>query len=270
MIIQVPMQVDDTATFYTRVEAYLKSVDSDFNVSSDADALKLELKRLPLILGDPAGRSVLDLTCGDGTQALALASLGWKVTGLDLTHTFLNITQARAAQQGLSLRLKHHDARTPLPADLVDQFDVSISCMALDNIIEEDGFSQALTNLYCALKPGGLCYIRLRHMDFVLDDPSRYDFSWERQLTNGRLIRLEDWLPLDDGTLVNSYLFVLEDHTRDYPYETTVFSYRRRALRKAELLARLEQTGFGEVTLLPLEAPWFPYEVTARRKANQK
>jgi SAM-dependent methyltransferase len=264
MLIQVPMQIDDTATFYTRVDAFLRSVDPDYEAGEVAASHQREREVLPPILGESNGRSILDLTCGSGAQALALAALGWQVTGLDLTPAYLNIARACAAQSGISLRLEQHDARVPLPTGLVGQFDVSLSCMALDNIIEEDGFTQALANLYCALKPGGLCYIRLRHMDFVLDEPSRYDFSWERELPNGRLIRLEDWLPLDDGTLINSYLFVLENHSRSYPYETTVFSYRRRALRKAELLTRLEQAGFVDMKLLPLEAPWHPYAVTMR------
>jgi SAM-dependent methyltransferase len=265
MFIQVPMQIDDAATFYTRVDAYLKSVDPDYEAGEAADSHQQEREMLPPILGNPSGRSVLDLTCGAGAQTLALASLGWKVTGLDLTSVHLDIARTRAAQSGVSLTLEQHDARTPLPVEMLGQFDVSISCMALDNIIEEEGFAQALANLYCALKPGGQCYIRLRDMDFILDEPSRYDFSWEHQLPDGRLIRLEDWLPLDDGTLINSYLFVLEDHRRKYAYETTVFSYRRRALRKMDLFAHLEKAGFGEVKLLPQKAPWFPYEATARR-----
>jgi SAM-dependent methyltransferase len=265
MLIQVPIQIDDAATFYTRVDAYLKTVDPGYEARDMAASFQQECETLPPILGEPDDRSALDLTCGTGAQALALASLGWQVTGLDLTPAYLAIARARAAQLSVSLRLEQHDARTPLPSGLVGQFDVSISCMALDNILEEDGLTQALANLYSALKPGGWCYIRLRHMDFILDEPTRYEFSWERPLPNGRLIRLEDWLPLDDGTLVNSYLFVLEDHTRAYPYETTVFSHRRRALRKVELLARLAQTGFVEVKLLPLEAPWYPYAVTMRR-----
>ena len=266
MIMQVPMQVDDAATFYTRVDAYLNAVDPTIEVENQVNAFQEEREALIPILGDSARRSILDLTCGSGTQVVTLASLGWQVTGLDLTPPLLDIARARAEKSGAALHLEQHDARTPLPGGLVEKFDVSISCMALDNILEEDGFTQAIANLYRALKPGGLCYIRLRNLDFVLDDPSRYDFSWERKLPNGRLIRVEDFIPLAAGTLVNSYIFLLEDHSRPgYPYETSVFSYRRRALRKTELLARLTRAGFVDITPLPHEAPWFPYAVTARR-----
>jgi SAM-dependent methyltransferase len=266
MIIQVPMQIDDTATFYTRVDAYLNAVDPTIEAENQANAYQEEREALSPVLGNSAGQSILDLTCGWGTQAVVLASLGWQVTGLDLTPSLLDTARARAEKSGITLRLEQHDARTPIPDSLVAKFDVSISCMALDNILEEDGFTQAIANLYHALKPGGLCYVRLRNLDFILDGPSRYDFSWERKLPNGRLIRVEDFIPLTDGTLVHSYIFLLEDHSRSgYPYETSVFSYRRRALRKPELLTRLAQAGFVEVTPLPNEAPWFPYAVTARR-----
>lgn len=266
MIIQVPMQIEDTATFYTRVDAFLKVVDPTIEVEDQVNSEKEEREALLPIFGAPAGGSVLDLTCGSGNQALALASIGWQVSGLDLTPALLNIARARALKTGVSLRLEQHDARAPLPAGLAGNFDASISCMALDNILEEDGFTQAVANLYDALRPGGLCYIRLRNLDFILDDPTRCEFSWERKLPNGRLIRLEDFIPLADGTLVHSYIFLLEDHSRSgYLFETSVFSYRRRALRKAEVLARLAQAGFVDITPLPHKAPWFPYAVTARR-----
>ena len=69
MIIQVPMQIDEADKFYTRVDAYLQSVDPGSEARIEADAHQEEREILPPILGDPAGRSVLDLTCGPGAQA---------------------------------------------------------------------------------------------------------------------------------------------------------------------------------------------------------
>jgi SAM-dependent methyltransferase len=42
------------------------------------------------VLGDAAGRRVLDIGCGQGTQALALARAGGEVTGLDPSPQLLS------------------------------------------------------------------------------------------------------------------------------------------------------------------------------------
>jgi hypothetical protein len=48
-----------------------------------------------------------------------------------------------------------------------------------------------------------------------------------------------------------------------YQWQTTVFAYRRRALRKVELEALLRAAGFQHVRFLPQDSPWDPYQVVA-------
>jgi hypothetical protein len=147
-----------------------------------------------------------------------------------------------------------------------DKFDVVVSCMALDNILSDDGIHQAVQAMHDVLKPGGRCYLRLRDFDHLLRVRPRYDFREERELPHGRVIRLEDWLYESERHVVNAWIFLREDTRKDgYPWDTVVLAYRRRALRKIELHALLHRAGFDSVTFLPQSSPWDPFEVVAER-----
>jgi hypothetical protein len=63
---------------------------------------------------------------------------------------------------------------------------------------------------------------------------------------------------------VCAYIFLREDtRTAGYRWETTIFRYRRRVLRKRDLEAALLAAGFARVEFLPQPSPWSPYELIA-------
>lgn len=66
---------------------------------------------------------VLDVGCGTGVHALALAQRGWDVTGVDVVDRALSQARARLDKAGVKARIVKADA-TELPAALVgDGFD---------------------------------------------------------------------------------------------------------------------------------------------------
>lgn len=54
--------------------------------------------------GDLPPGAALDLGCGEGADAVWLASLGWRVTGVDISHTALERAARHAAEAGVSGR----------------------------------------------------------------------------------------------------------------------------------------------------------------------
>src|SRR5207247_3017065 len=60
------------------------------------------------------GARVLDVPCGPGRHACALAARGYQVTGVDLSATCLSEARALAAKKGLSVAWEHRDM-TDLP-----------------------------------------------------------------------------------------------------------------------------------------------------------
>jgi len=63
------------------------------------------------LLGLGAGQRVLDLGCGTGRYAVALARLGLEVTGLDLSRTLLSQARETARREDVALSWLERDMR---------------------------------------------------------------------------------------------------------------------------------------------------------------
>lgn len=63
------------------------------------------------VRGRPPG-AALDVACGSGRNALQLASLGWKVTGVDISDVALRLAGEQAARRKLKLELLDADIAT--------------------------------------------------------------------------------------------------------------------------------------------------------------
>ncbi|MFB2923965.1 class I SAM-dependent methyltransferase [Aerosakkonema funiforme] len=85
-----------------------------FNADLDPD-LEQALTKLNLQAG-----TVLDLGTGPGTQAIALAQRGFKVTGTDLSPTAVQKAEEKAKEKGLNIIWKQDDI---LNSKLDEQFD---------------------------------------------------------------------------------------------------------------------------------------------------
>src|SRR3954447_7064995 len=69
---------------------------------------------------------VLDLACGTGRVALALAAAGHRVTGVDAAPAMLALAQAKAAAAGQSVRLvTAHLQALPGP-EMLGQFNLAV------------------------------------------------------------------------------------------------------------------------------------------------
>lgn len=253
------------ADFYAGLADYVRGVDPTWEADNWCAQLVREREWLGSSLGRGDGKRLLDCSCGDGGQAIPLAELDWQVTAADVTVASLARAQGRAREMGLDIAFAELDMRR-LGERFREQFDQVITCMALDNITEDDGILQALCGMREALKPGGGCYVRLRDMDNIMSTRPRYEFREERRLPNGRVIRLEDWIYESQTHVICVYVFLHEDRRREgYAWEVHTLAWRRRALRKAELGDLMAKAGFEEIRFLPQSSPWYPYEVLAVR-----
>ncbi len=97
------------------------------------------------------GGSVLEVAPGPGYFAVELAKLGdYRVTGLDISETFVRIARANAKEAGVPAQFERGDASSMPFEDR--QFDYVVCRAAFKN------FSRplaALNEMYRVLKPGG-------------------------------------------------------------------------------------------------------------------
>jgi ubiquinone/menaquinone biosynthesis C-methylase UbiE len=106
-------------------------------------------------LGLAAGTSVLEVAPGPGYFAIELARLvGYEVTGLDISASFVRIARLNAAEAGVVVDFRHGDAAAmPFAAD---RFDFVFCRAAFKNFAQPVA---ALTEMRRVLKTGGRAVI---------------------------------------------------------------------------------------------------------------
>lgn len=101
------------------------------------------------------GARVLDVGCGGGLLAEALARHGAAVTAIDLAPGMIQTAQLHAAESGLAIDYRVQDAGE-LAAQVPHSFDV-VTCMEmLEHVADPAGFVKILAGL---VRPGGALFV---------------------------------------------------------------------------------------------------------------
>ena len=105
--------------------------------------------------GLPAGAKVLEVAPGPGYLSVEIARLGFQVTALDISRTFVQIGTENARQAGVSVDLRQGDAAV-MPFE-ADSFDLIICQAAFKNFVHP---ASALDEMYRVLRRGGTAVIQ--------------------------------------------------------------------------------------------------------------
>lgn len=100
------------------------------------------------------GRSLVDLACGTGTVAVALAEQGWHVTGVDLSETMLAEARVKQPVDSRAVTWMRQDMR----AFGVEESVSVVTCLydSLNYMLEADDLAQVFHRVHTALQDGGL------------------------------------------------------------------------------------------------------------------
>ena len=100
------------------------------------------------------GVNILDVGCGGGIAAEAMARAGCAVTGIDAAEEAIAVARAHAADSGLAISY-----RTGLADDLLAEgrcFAAITALEIIEHVPDQAGFLATLAGL---LKPGGLLFV---------------------------------------------------------------------------------------------------------------
>lgn len=144
------------------------------NIGPDTDAKNGVIEKL---LRGYQVQTVLDMTCGTGSQVFFLTKHGYQVTGADFSPRLLKIARAKAIQGNIDLTFIDGDMRI-LNAGT---FDAVITIFnAIGHLIKED-FEKSLQNIYKNLKEGGIYVFDIFNLeamtDTVVADFSCYNYD---------------------------------------------------------------------------------------------
>ncbi|MFC0108631.1 class I SAM-dependent DNA methyltransferase [Kibdelosporangium aridum] len=203
-------------------------------------------------------RSLLDCTCGIGTQALPLAQIGFQVTGTDLSERAIERARRAADERGIGIRLHATDVRRVSEA-VHDRFDAVISFdNSLPHLLSDEDLAKALGSIRDCLRPGGVFLASIRDYDALVRDrvtgvmPRIYD-GW---------LSGQAWTWSEDYRTVEITVFVIEGERAE------VLSTTYRALRRHELTDALLAAGFQDIEWQDPETSGFYQPVVTARGAT--
>lgn len=116
-------------------------------------------------LGLAPGASILDVGCGLGNHANALARRGYQVVGLDLSESMLARANDEARDEGISVGFVHGDMRE---IDFESAFDAILCWGTTFGYFDDDANQEVVAKLYRALKPRGLLLLDVVNRDHVI------------------------------------------------------------------------------------------------------
>jgi SAM-dependent methyltransferase len=133
----------------------------------------------------------LEVACGEGSDALHLASLGFDVVAVDVAPAAVEITAQRAASAGLKIRTLEADA-TVLRLRERFQF-IYMGFLALPDQEQRDTLSRLTEHL----EPGGVfLYIGLEEAG----QPDEISVLLEPlEIERSETVRREIWMPNEEG-----------------------------------------------------------------------
>jgi ubiquinone/menaquinone biosynthesis C-methylase UbiE len=113
-----------------------------------------------LTAGLPDRAAVLEVAPGPGYLAVEMARLGFAVTGLDISRTFVGIATENARRAGVHVEVRQGDAAA-LPFD-AESFDLVVCQAAFKNFGQP---AAALNEMHRVLRPGGSAVIHDMNRD---------------------------------------------------------------------------------------------------------
>jgi glycine/sarcosine N-methyltransferase len=234
---------NDTSQFYDAIadDYHLWYRDWD----SELEREGLNLRRYFREFG---ARTILDASCGPGTQAIALATLGFSVTAADPSAGILARARQNAAQYGVEDKIafvqsdfQHLLANVQGPFDVVMTKGSAIPHLLLDEQIEE-----ALLVFHELLRPGGLLLIGMRDFEPLLEDRPRFVPGRVHDEPEEQIISFDVW-DWDDGppTTVTFNRFIVRGSGDTYQVTRRPVVFR--ALTAAEVEVVALEVGFEDV-----------------------
>jgi glycine/sarcosine N-methyltransferase len=209
--------------------------------------LRVEMPFIEAQLASVNAHKVLDVACGTGAHAIALAGDGYEVVGSDLSSGM--IARARQIASDQNAKVRFVVAGFEQTREVVGEGFDAILCLgnSLPHVLTAAALQEALVDWVQCLRPGGILLIQSRNFDNVVRREDRWmePQSHRDGPQEWVFLRFYDFLP--DGLL--SFNVVTLKRGSSASWQQKVSSTLVRPIGRDELLTHLATAGFANVQL---------------------
>lgn len=232
--------INDISHFYDSIADDYHFWFRDWDSQLDREGLNLRR-----FFRDRQVKTVLDASCGIGTQAIALARLGYTVTAADVSPGILERARQNAAQYGVTDRITfvqsdfqnlHNTVTGPFDAVLTKG-------SSIPHLIEDQQIEETLLIFYELLRPGGMLLIGMRDFELLLEDRPRFWPGRVHDEPEEQIITFDIW-DWDDGPPVTVTVNTFIVRGQGTAYRVTKRPVVFRALTPDEVEVVLSEVGF--------------------------
>ena len=253
------MRMDIVQSFYDHLASQYDQLFLDWEAATHEQAVILN--RIIADFGFDTSAHILDCACGIGTQSIGLASLGYPVTGSDISSGALAEAKERADQKNVRIRFEQADFRK-LSSVFSEQFDIVIAMdNALPHMLTSEALDSAVGSIVGQVRTGGLFIASIRDYDSLLETKPPYAPPYIHRTERGQRVSFQTWTWSGDSYRLIQYIIADED-----TLQISRFECEYRAARRDELTELLLKNGCSEVRwMFPQETGFYQPIVTARK-----
>jgi 2-polyprenyl-3-methyl-5-hydroxy-6-metoxy-1,4-benzoquinol methylase len=146
--------------------------------------------------------SVLDLTCGTGSQVFWLVEHGYKVVGSDINQKMLELAKARALKERLDIQFVEGDMRT----SQLGKFDAVITIFNAVGHLTKQDFELAMKNIHSNLNDRGIYIFDIFNLSYLQKDDNITKLTMDEQrVTDDTVAREIQYSTIDAEGVLASY-----------------------------------------------------------------
>jgi glycine/sarcosine N-methyltransferase len=234
--------------------------------------LAAELPFIEATLKEQGAHHVLDVACGTGMHAIALADRGYGVVGADVSEGMIERARANAATAGVTVRFETAGFGE-LGERVGTGFD-ALLCLgnSLPHLLTPADLHAALTQFAGCLLPRGLLLIQNRNFDAVLAGHDRWMEPQSHREGEQEWLFLRFYDFEQDGTLTFNLVTLQREERGRWDQRTT--ATRLWPLRRDDVAEAMGVAGFSEIRFwgdmrgTPFDQDTSPNLVVTARRAN--
>lgn len=212
-------------------------------------------------------KSILDCSCGIGTQSIGLALCGHQVTGTDLSSGAVARARLEAERFGAAAAFHVCDVRE-LSRSLAGIFDVVLSCdNSLPHLLSEQDLETAVHEIVGKTASAGMVIVSTRDYDSILKERPVSTPVGVLKTPEGKRISFQVWNWREDGRTYEFDQVIGEEHGGSWTFRTWRGTYR--AIMREELSSAFARAGLVQVQWLePAESGFFQPLLIARKRGS--